>query len=289
MSEELKNKNVENVQTKAELLKALESDFATSVNKVYINSIGKECSFREVTVQEQKSLTRMMSANERRKDIVYDAQCAIINKVALDPGFDVYNLTEFDRMKLLIALYQENMFQNEVKFTCEECGTENKYKVDFSNTIHKLDEYVLEEKDFHYENKNFIYDFRLAYPSVKLVSKFHASYCQKHGTNVPKRQLKANDVMTNLEYVNLFIKTIKMEKKADNKIRTINFADYNVSDIEDILSMFPQDVLYTEGGVLKYIVNNYIKVVNEAFDKHTCYQCGAVHEKGDVNSAESFF
>lgn len=287
MSEEQIKNNV--VQTKADLLKALETDFATSVNRVYVNSIDKECSFREVSVQEQKSLTRMMSANENRKDIIYDAQCAIINKVALEPGFDVYNLTEFDRMKLLIALYQENMFQNEVKFTCEECGTDNKYKVDFSNTLYRLDQYILEEKDFHYENKNFVYDFKLAYPSVSLVSKFHASYCQKHGTKIPKRQVKANDVMTNLEYVNLFIKTINMKKKIDGTLRIINFADYNVSDIEDILSMFPQDVLYTENGVLKYIVDNYIKVVNEAFEKHKCYHCGTVHEKGDVNSSESFF
>lgn len=77
---------------------------------MYINSVGREFSFGEITVQEQKSLTRMTQANRNRKDIVYDAQCALINKAALDPGFDVYGLSDFDRTKIMIALYQENMF-----------------------------------------------------------------------------------------------------------------------------------------------------------------------------------
>ena len=93
------------VMSKDDLLKALDSDFATNVSKIYVNSLKKEVSFREVNVQEQKNLSRILVANENRKDIVYDAQCAMINKTALDEGFDIYKLTEFDRIKLLMALY----------------------------------------------------------------------------------------------------------------------------------------------------------------------------------------
>ena len=42
----------ETVQTKEELLSALQQDFATSVNKVYVNSVGREFSFSEISVQE---------------------------------------------------------------------------------------------------------------------------------------------------------------------------------------------------------------------------------------------
>jgi len=91
--------------SKDDLLKALDADFATNVNKIYVNSLGREVGFREVTVQEQKNLSRILVANENRKDVVYDAQCAIINKTALDDDFDIYDLTEFDRIKLLMALY----------------------------------------------------------------------------------------------------------------------------------------------------------------------------------------
>lgn len=286
MSEEQKDQTV---QTKQELLNALEKEFATSVNKVYVNSLDREFSFSEISVKDQKSLTRIMSANEHRKDIVYDAQCAIINKAALDKDFDVYKLTEFDRLKLLISLYQENMFQNEVKFTCEECGAENKYKVNFKNTIQKLDAYKLEDKTFNYENKNFKYKFELSYPTVKLVSQFHQSYNQIHNGAVPRREMKSNEILVNLEYINLFIKSIDIENKNTGSTKSIAFSNYKVSDIEDILSAFPQDVLYTENGVLKFIVNEYLKYVNDAFDKHECWNCHTIHEKGTADHSGSFF
>ena len=80
----------EEIETTDDLVAALKQDFATSVNRVYINSLDKEVSFREITVQEQKTLTRIMAGNEQRKDIVYDAQCALINTACLDETFDVY-------------------------------------------------------------------------------------------------------------------------------------------------------------------------------------------------------
>lgn len=278
----------ETVQTKEELLAALQRDFATSVNKVYANSVGREFSFSEITVQDQKSLTRMMQANRNRKDIVYDAQCALINKAALDPDFDVYQLSDFDRTKIMIALYQENVFQNDVKFVCEECGETNAYKMDFGATLRKLDDYVLEKKTFEYENRRFKYSFVLEYPSVRTVSRFHQSYCARHG-NVPKKQQAADATMTNLEYINLFIKSVKVVNKETKAERVINMEDYKISDREDILAAFPQDALYAEAGVLKYVVSQYIKPVNDCFDRHECLKCGAVHEKEGSDQVQGFF
>ena len=278
----------ETVQTKEELLAALQQDFATSVNKVYLNGAGREYAFGEITVQDQKSLTRMTQANRNRKDIVYDAQCALINKAALDPDFDIYQFSDFDRTKLMIALYQENVFQNDIKFVCEECGEENAYKIDFSETLRKLDDYKLEKKQFEYENRRFKYVFQLEYPSVKTVSKFHASYCARHG-NVPRKQEKAEATMTNLEYINLFITQVDVHNKETGADRTVRFTDYRIADREDILAAFPQDVLYSENGVLKYVVNQYIKPVNDCFDRHECLKCGAVHEKEGSDQVQGFF
>ena len=95
--------------------------------------------------------------------------------------------------------------------------------------------------------------------------------------------------MTNLEYVNLFISKVSILNKNTNAVRNIDFSQYKVSDIEDILEIFPQDVLYAENGVLKYIVNEYIKKVNDAFDKHEWWKCNTIHEKEGANNSESFF
>ena len=130
---EITNENVARpvAPSKSELVKALELDFATTVNKAYINSLDKEVSMREVKVSEQKTLSRIMINNEMRKDIIYDAQCALINSVVLDQDFDIYRLTEFDKIKLLMIIYQSSMLKKEVNFTCKHCGTENSYEMDF--------------------------------------------------------------------------------------------------------------------------------------------------------------
>ena len=96
------------ILNKNEFINALKHNFATTVRKIYINSLKREVGFREVTVLEQKQLSRIMIDNEDRKDVVYDAQCALINRVALEDGFDIYKLTEFDKIKLLIVLCLRN-------------------------------------------------------------------------------------------------------------------------------------------------------------------------------------
>ena len=270
-----------------ELLKLIESDFASGATYVYVNSLGCEVAFKEITVTQQKTLSRIMVGNEQRKDIIYDAQCAIINSVALREGFDVYELTEFDRLKILIALYQANMFSNDVKFTCKNCGTENQYKLNFDNVLHRLDEIGLEPKTFVHESKNFTYEFTVQYPKVRRISSFYKSYCASHKPQ-SKKDAQVNDSMSNMEYVNLFISKLKLTIKATGVERVIDFSQYKASDVEDILSKFPQDALYTDDGVLNFIVNEYLKKINDSFDKHECYQCGTVQEDEDTNQVEGF-
>lgn len=294
MEENISNISQQNVQqtppkveTKDELVKLLQEDFASGVTKIYVNSLGKEVAFKEITVTQQKTLSRIMIGNEQRKDVIYDAQCAIINSSALAEGFDIYQLTEFDRLKILIALYQANMFSNDVKFTCKNCGTENAYKLDFRNVLAKLDEIGLEPKQFSHDSTNFKYEFTIAYPQVKRISSFYKSYCFKHKAG-SKHDAKINDNMSNMEYINLFISKLKLHVKATGAIRDIDFSNYKAEAVEDILAAFPQDALYTDDGVLNFIASEYLKKINDSFDKHVCYSCGTVQEEEDSNQTEGF-
>jgi len=45
--------------------------------------------------------------------------------------------------------------------------------------------------------------------------------------------------MENMEYINLFIKSVKFINKQNEKQTSVNFADYKVDDIEEIISIFP--------------------------------------------------
>ena len=96
---------VERNETAEEIAKVLEGKIASGYTTVYINTLDKEVGFKEIGAKQQKSLSRIMIGNESRKDIVYDTQCATINTAALMDGFDIYQCTELERLKVLIALY----------------------------------------------------------------------------------------------------------------------------------------------------------------------------------------
>lgn len=297
--------NTSNI-SKDELLKALDEDFATSVSKVYVNSLKQEVGFKEVSVKDQKTISRVMIANESRQDVIYDAQCAIINKTALLDGFDIYQLSEFDRLKLLIALYQNNMFANQIKFTCQKCGAENQYQLDFGNTLRKLDEFDTTPREFEYENKSFKYKFTIAYPKVKLVSEFYKSKYAKPFAMKQKQQFRMPDgrpqtpqtsqkvetQLINMEYINLFLKKVEIENKQKGTSRIVDLEkyanSYGAAAVEEILSRFTQDVLYSDNGALHYVAENLLKKMNDSFDKHACIACGEVYEGENSNQVQSF-
>lgn len=297
--------------SKDELLKALDEDFATSVSKIYVNSLGQEVGFKEISVKDQKTMSRIMIANEQRQDVIYDAQCGIINKTALLDGFDIYQLTEFDRLKLLIALYQNNMFANDVKFTCPHCKAENQYRLDFGSTLRKLDQIDTAPQEFEYENKSFKYKFVAAYPKVKLVSEFYRGKYAKGPGGVAGKQMpapqqrmpngrpqppqassKVEAQLVNMEYIDLFLKSVEITSKQKGTSRTIDLESYaekyGAPAVEEILSKFTQDVLYSENGALSYVAKNFLQKMNDSFDRHQCQSCGEYYEGENSDQAESF-
>lgn len=273
---------------KTEFINALKSDFVTTVKKVYVNSLQKEVGFREITVKEQKTLSRIMIDNENRKDVVYDAQCALINQVCLDEGFDIYQCSEFDKIKLMMSLYQTNMFKNEINFKCKECGTQNRYKIDFRKTISKLDDFDTSDKNFNFENENWKFSFVVGYPTVKKVSEFYKIFTQKY-KKASEKEIETMNNMINMDYMNMFVKHIDIVNKQTGKETAINAADFTAAEIEDIFSAFPQDVLYVDDGVITYITKNYISSINDTFEKHKCGACGAVYGEAIDETVDSFF
>lgn len=282
------NKTYQSDETVNDIKKALEGCFATGYTPIYINSLKKEIGFKEISVKQQKTLSRIMIGNQQRKDIVYDAQCAIINEACLDNNFNIYDLLELDRIKLLIALYQTNMFSNDVKFTCKNCKTENAYKLDFNNVLRRLDQIDVEPRKFIYTNSKFKFEFTVRYPSVRLVSNFHKQYCSKNKIQT-KTDIKVVDTMSNMEYVDLFICGLKLiDINSDTIIKDIDFSNFTAIEREDILQLLPQDSLYSDNGVLKFISDEFLQKLNNSFDKHKCAVCGAIQEDETSDQTESF-
>lgn len=309
------------------ILNAFKNKFSTKVNAVYVNSLKREVNFREVSVTEQKTLSKTMIENENRKDIIYDAQCALINRLCLENdqnqireaareaarvelpkaieaegielgtpqaatfavkftndfvqkyvsehGFDVYSLTEFDRIRILMEIYQNNYFKDEIVYKCKECGCENSYPFDFSKIIERFNEFDLEDHTYTIEDNQYVYNFVLNYPTVKSVSQFFKSYVKKYkGASAKEKDVL--DSLEGTEYINLYIKQIELiDKKAQTK-EVADLSLFTYSDIEKLIEMFPQNIIFSEDtGVLRYIAKNFLEKINGVFKYEKCAQCGA--------------
>ena len=286
------NKPMEEQQNKIDnnaILNVFKNEFSTTVNTVFVNSLGREVSFREVSVTEQKSLSKTMIENENRKDIVYDTQCALINRLCLEENFDIYDLTEFDRIRILMEIYQNNYYKNEIKWKCQECGAENVFSLDFGKISKKFNEFNLNDVIYSLEDKYRVYNFTLNYPSVRSVSNFYKFYMKKY-KGAGNKEKEVLDNLGNIEYVNLFIKQIEMINKADpNNRQTADLRFMSYNQIEQLISLFPQNIIFSdENGVIKYITTEFIEKINKVFEYEKCNQCGAESQQG-IGSVVDFF
>lgn len=300
-------KNSTNVIDNNSIINAFKNEFATTVNVIYINSLKTELKFREVSVTEQKSLSKLMIENEDRRDIIYDAQCVLINNLCLDDvvvkttntesgeevttteKFDIYNLTEFDRIRILMEIYQTNYIKNDITYTCKECGMQNTYKIDFTRVVELLNNFDLTDKVYTLEDQYRIYNFTMNYPSVRQVSNFYKNYNKKY-KNTSKQEKEVLENLSNIEYINLFIKQIEMINKKDKSNRQV--ADLSImsfNQIEQLISYFPQTILFDDNtGVIKYITTEFIEAINNTFNYEKCASCGAINYAG-VGSVSDFF
>ena len=271
-----------------DMLNAFKQELATTTNMVYVNSLKEEVPFREITVKEQKSLSKTMIENEDRKDIIYDTQCALINRLCLRDGFDIYDLTEFDRIKILMEVYQNNYFSSEVTYTCKECGCENKYKIDFEKIIKKMNGFSTEPKIHTIEDSKYVYTFHLTYPNVRRVADFHKTYARKY-KNASGKEKTVLDHLGNVEYMTLYIDRIELLNK-ETKANTVgSMSDLTYTEAEQLVSMMPQSIFFAEDdGVLKFTTANFIDSIGKVFQYEKCAQCGAESEDG-IGSIADFF
>ena len=273
---------------KNSIMNSFKQEFSTSVIPIYINSLKRTVNFREVSVKEQKSLSKTMIQNESRKDIVYDTQCALINQLCLEDGFDVYKLTEFDRIRILMEIYSSNYIQNDIKFKCPECGCENLYNIDFDKIIEKMNDFDLSPKTYSMEDRVRIYNFTLNYPLVYNVSEFYKDYLKQYKT-ASQKEREMLDNMGNIEYINLFISEIEIINKQSQTKNKADLTLMSLAEIEQLFSLFPQNIMFDDkNGVIQHITTEFIDKINKVFQYEKCAQCGYQTQEG-VGDLIDFF
>jgi len=273
------------VNTHQDILSALSQEFATSVNRIYIHSLDREVGFREIRVAEQKSLTKILVENEGKEDVIYSSMLAMLESLCLEPeAIDFSKLTELDRIKIMIELYQSNFFQSDLKFICEECQTENEYVLNFESIIAKLNALKFDDITIDTEDQYRKYQFIVNFPTVNRMSDFMKASAQS------KRLSKKSTTMRidNTDMFDLFIKQFTVENKAvDGKIITVECEQMNIRELEEMLQVLPQTILYSNNGVLGRIQSELFNKVDGLFEKPVCANCGA--EQKEAMGLTDFF
>ena len=103
-----------------------------------------------------------------------------------------------------------------------------------------------------------------------------------------KKALEALNTALNIDYISLFIKDVSFIDKTTNEKTEISTADYTVDELFDVIAVFPQDVLYSENGIIQYITKEFIGRINDQFEKHECTVCGKICDETLDSSAEGF-
>jgi uncharacterized protein YqkB len=256
-----------------DIMQALQQEFATTVNKIYIHSLDREVGFREVRVAEQKTITKILVENEGKEDVIYASMLALIKTLCLEADtIDFDKLTELDRIKIMIELYQNNFFQSNMTYECNECQTENEFELNFEKIVENLNQLKFDDITINIDDKHRNYTFVINFPTTKRMADFLKATAQSKRLTATAKMMRID----NTDIFDLFIKKFTVENKAeDGKVITVECEQLRIRELEEILQVLPQTILYSADGVLGRIQEELFNKVDSLFDKPICSNCGA--------------
>jgi transcription elongation factor Elf1 len=247
---------------------------------VRIYSIDQEVLMRELTVTDQKTLSKTALINNNRRDIMYAAQNSLINSCVKNKGFDIRELTEFDRVVFLLRLYQQNYFTNDIKYTCPKCGKENVYKMDFGAMLNKVKDAWRGERTYVLNHGDKEFHFTVAWPKVSMISQFYNSYYKQYQKANEKTQ-STIDQLSNVEYLVMFIRKIELFLPNTTEGVSLNLDDYTYDQRTDIIDSLPQGLVFDDNnGIISKVIADFTDPLNKSFRYENCQFCGAETEEG---------
>lgn len=274
MADSTEKSNIPNI------LDALKEEFATSINNIYVNSLKTTYGFRDITVLEQKTFAKLLIDHENEPDVVYDTQCALIQKLALDKDFDVYKITEFDRLKIFFLIYQSNFFSHNFTATCQYCNSKFDYSIDFDKIIKSIDEFNVDDVKVEQTIKNRKYEFIINFPSVRRM----AEYKKYQAFLNRKNKKQTTSAASMLDMIDLLIKYLKITNLDTGNEIEIKSEEIKYSEYVKYLETIPQNIIYSENSSLIKVAKEKLDLIKQALPKVKCTECGETIEIiGDID------
>lgn len=267
------------------IVNAFRQKMANSATPIEIPSIGKTVEFKEISTSEQKELSKIALQSDSRADIMYCAMNNLINKLAVEKGFDIKDYTEFERILVTLNLQQMNKMNPEIKYTCSKCGRENSYVLDTAKMLRNFAKTYKADQTFEVESGGRKFTFVAGWPKVVSVEDFFKNYYKKYD-NSGKAIRESMDNLSQVEYITMFIKSVTVSD-ADDSI-TANLEDMTYNERVQIIDSMPQSILFDDNtGVVSKVIKAFVDPVNDVFKYHDCAFCGASQD-GQVANLTDF-
>lgn len=147
------------------ILTNIRNTFASAVQRIFIPSLGKTYSFREASVKEHKSLSKTIISNKDSQSVIYAATLAMIKNLCLEDDFNPYEMSEFDRLRVIVYLFSNNFFTKNLSIKCprKSCGENIKFPIKYGTLLKMMD--LVDCSDIVFSNKS-------AMGTVQVVSGF---------------------------------------------------------------------------------------------------------------------
>lgn len=267
------------------IVNAFRQKMANSATPIELPSIGKTVEFKEISTSEQKELSKIALQSNSRADIMYCAMLNLINKLAVEKGFDIKDYTEFERILVTLNLQQMNKLNPEIKYTCDKCGRENSYTLDTPKMLRNFAKTYKADKTFEVESGSRKFTFVAGWPRVLSVEDFFKSYYKKYD-NSGKAIKESLDNLSQVEYITMFIKSVTVSD-ADDSI-TANLEEMTYNERVQIIDSMPQSILFDDKtGIVSQVIEDFVEPMNDVFKYRDCAFCGAA-QNGQVANLTDF-
>ena len=272
----------------ANIVNAFRQKMSTNSTPIDLPSVGKTVEFKEISTAEQKDMSKMALENKSRADIMYCAMTSMINRLALEKGFDIRDYTEFERIFITLNLQQMNKLNPEIKYTCQNCEKENSYRLDTAKLLRNFAKTYKPDTEIEIEAGNRKFTFTAGWANVRNIEDFFKNYYRKYeGSN--KNVKESMDSLSQVEYIIMFIKKITVSEISDPEDSlTANLEELTYPERVQIIDSLPQSILFDEDiGVINKIIKEFVTPMNDVFKYQDCAYCGA-QQDGQVANITDF-
>ena len=272
----------------AGIVNAFRQKMSMTTIPISLPCLGRTVEFKEISAREQKELSKTAMENDSRADIMYCAMVNTINKLAVDPKFDIRDCSEFERIAVTLNLQQMNKLNPEIKYTCPKCGKENSYRLDTAKLLRNVNKSYRPDCAFEVESGSRKYGFSVGWTTVRNIEDFFKNYYRKYDSYGEKVKDTLNN-LSQIEYITMFIKKVTVSEISDPEdTMTATLEEMTYPERVQIIDCLPQSVVFDDDtGIVNKVIETFMNPMNDCFKYNDCAFCGS-EQAGTMASVTDF-